>query len=132
MISDEKRTIIIEIMILKKENEILKRKNKKQIKFGFIDKLFYTILNNISQKVKEFITLIKPETVLKWQNNLIKKFWIFLSERTKAGRPVMLKKSYIELHIRINQPSEQGVKFPRSANTQYRAVPFPHLILVKN
>ncbi len=69
LISGKKKNIILEIMILKKENEILKRKNKKRIKFRFVDKLFYTILNNISKKVKKSITLIKPETVLKWKSN---------------------------------------------------------------
>ena len=39
------RDIIIENVILKKENKILKRKNKKRIKFGFFDRLFYTVLN---------------------------------------------------------------------------------------
>ena len=31
--------------------------------------------------------LIKPESVLRWQRNLIKKFWTFPSYKTRIGRP---------------------------------------------
>lgn len=33
------------------------------------------------------MTLIKPETVLKWQRNLIKKFWTFPYYKSRPGRP---------------------------------------------
>ena len=36
---------------------------------------------------KESVTLIKPETVLKWQRNLIRKFWTFRSDKPGMGRP---------------------------------------------
>ena len=91
----KRKDVIIENLVLRKELEIIKRKNKKRIKFKFIDKLFYTILNNISQKVKKYITLIKPETVLKWQSNLIKKFWTFPLGKSKVGRPIMLIKYFV-------------------------------------
>jgi len=66
--------IVIKNAILKKENEILKRKKKERIKFKFFDRLFYAVMCKLSEKAKEFITLIKPETALKWQRNLIRKF----------------------------------------------------------
>ncbi len=62
--------MIIENSILKKENEILKRKKKGRIKFSFFDRLFYSVVCKISEKAKGCVTLIKPETVLKWQRNL--------------------------------------------------------------
>ncbi len=49
--------------------------------------MFYAVFNKISQKVKEYITLIKPKTVLKWQSDLIKKFWTFASDKPQMGRP---------------------------------------------
>ena len=87
LFSGKKRDVVIENLILKKEITILKRKNKKRIRFKFIDKLFYAVFNKISYKLKECITLIKPETVLKWQRDLIKKFWAFPSKKAKVGRP---------------------------------------------
>ena len=85
------REIIIQNIILSKENEILKRRLKKRIRFKFVDKLFYSIFNKLSDKAKDYITLIKPETVLKWQKRLIKKFWTFVSDKPGIGRPPVSK-----------------------------------------
>ena len=49
--------------------------------------MIYTIFHKLSKKIREHITLIKPETVLKWQRILIKKLWTFNSEKSKGGRP---------------------------------------------
>ena len=38
--------------------------------FKYFDRLFYAVICKLSEKAKEFVTLIKPETVLKWQRNL--------------------------------------------------------------
>ena len=51
------------------------------------DRLIYTIFHKLSKKIREHITLIKPETILKWQRILIKKFWTYNSEKSKGGRP---------------------------------------------
>ncbi len=87
LFSGKNRDVIIENLILRKELGILKRKNRKRIKLRFRDRLFYSIFNKLSNKVKNYITLIKPETVLKWQRNLIKKFWTFPSSKGRMGRP---------------------------------------------
>lgn len=63
--------MVVENAILKKENEILKRKKKKRIKFNFSDRLFYTIICKLLEKATRFVTLIKPDTVLGWQRDLI-------------------------------------------------------------
>jgi len=55
--------IVIKNAILKKENEILKRKKTERIKFKFFDRLFYAVMCKLSEKAKEFVTLIKPETI---------------------------------------------------------------------
>ncbi len=72
-----RRTILSEIALLKKENEILLRKmGKKKVHFGFYDKLFLVVLNRAAD-IKRQLTLVKPETILSWQRNLIKRFWTF-------------------------------------------------------
>ena len=81
------RGIIIQNIVLHKENEILKRKLKRRIRFKFIDKLFYSVFSKLSDQVKNYITLIKPKTVLEWQRRLIKKFWTFASDKPRIGRP---------------------------------------------
>ncbi|MBC8185883.1 transposase [candidate division KSB1 bacterium] len=87
LISSKNRNIVIENAILKKENEILKRRKKQKLKFKFFDRLFYAVIFKLSTKAKEAVILVKPETVLKWHRNLIKRFWIFPSQKPKNGRP---------------------------------------------
>ncbi len=43
--------LVIKNMILRKENEILKRKMTKRIRFKFIDKLFYSVFYNFPVKL---------------------------------------------------------------------------------
>ena len=103
LFSARKMNIIIENTILKKENEILKRNNKKRISFLFFDRLFYTVLCQLSEKGKDFVSLIKPETVYKWQRNLIKGFWTFPSNKPRIGRPpvpVQIKELILEMKNR--------------------------------
>jgi hypothetical protein len=81
-----KRTIISEIALLKKENEILLRRfGKKRVQFGFFDKFFLVVLNRAAD-IKRQLTLVKPETVLSWQRTLIKRFWTFEHSPAKRGR----------------------------------------------
>jgi putative transposase len=81
-----KRTIISEIALLKKENEILLRGfGKKRVQFGFDDEFFLVVLNKAAD-IKDRLTLVKPETVLSWQRTLIKRLWTFPHSRTKRGR----------------------------------------------
>ena len=81
-----RRTILSEIALLKKENEILLRKmGKKKVHFGFYDKLFLVVLNRAAD-IKRQLTLVEPETILSWQRNLIKRFWTFEHSPAKRGR----------------------------------------------
>ena len=63
LFSKRHRDIIVENAILKKENEILKRKKKEKIKFLFFNRLFYAISCKLSERAKNIVTLIKP---VKW------------------------------------------------------------------
>lgn len=67
-IPKHKKDIIIENIILKKENEILKRKNKKRIKFKFSDRVFYAIYNKFSKIAAKFI-IGHLEKLLFFKNN---------------------------------------------------------------
>ena len=85
MCSERKLNIILENGILKKENEIIKRRNIKRIKFYFFDRLFYSVLCQLSEKAKDFVTLIKPETVLKRQRMMINQEILDLSIKQTEG-----------------------------------------------
>jgi hypothetical protein len=75
---------------LKKEIEILKRKRKKRVVTNHFDRLFFVILNKIAN-IKDHISIIKPETILRWQRNIIKQFWTNKSSGKRKGRKITSK-----------------------------------------
>jgi transposase InsO family protein len=76
--------------LYKKELEILKRQNqKKRLNIQYSDRLIFSILNRIGN-IKDILTIVKPETVLLWQKQLIKRFWTYKS-KNRAGRPPIKK-----------------------------------------
>jgi hypothetical protein len=80
------RTILSENALLKKENEILLRRlGKRRVQFDVYDKLFIVVLNRVDD-IKQWLTLVKPETLLYWQRTLLKRFWTFEHTPTKRGR----------------------------------------------
>ena len=89
-LSVAKKDILLWTLTVKKENTILLRSLKsrrKRANFGFADKVFYSIVKKLRGNVARHFTIVKPETVLKWTRNLIKRYWTFPSQETKRGRP---------------------------------------------
>ena len=82
-----KRQLLTRISILEKELEIYKRKqSNKRLKINQIDRIIFSLLNKI-MNIKDKISIVKPETLLKWQRQLIKSFWTFNSKKRQKGRP---------------------------------------------
>ncbi len=79
--------IMTEYALMKKENLILKRQSKNKIKFKQSDRIFYSLACKVSKKYKNSISLVQPETVLKWTRKLIKRYWTFKSDKKRPGRP---------------------------------------------
>jgi putative transposase len=76
--------------IITKENQILKRAlNKYQItnEFTNYDRLFFLKLLQTNKKLKQYITLVKPETILRKWKCLSKLRWSYFSPITREGRP---------------------------------------------
>jgi hypothetical protein len=81
-----KKALLLQISLLQKEIEILKRKQgKKRIKFQAFRPDYY-LYSKQSRRSQRTLTLVKPETVLRWQRQLIKHFWTFKSKK-RVGRP---------------------------------------------
>ncbi|OVE79576.1 hypothetical protein BVY01_02160 [bacterium I07] len=81
-----KKQLSIQNCLQKKEIEILLRQNqKKRQNIHHSDRIIISILNKI-ENIKDNISIVKPETVLRWQRDLIKKFWTF-NTNTRVGRP---------------------------------------------
>ena len=69
--------MLIQITVLQKEVDILKRNNKqKRLKIEKADRVILALINSISH-IKEKLTIVRPESLLRWQRGLIKSFWTF-------------------------------------------------------
>ena len=89
-LSATKKDILLLTLTVKKENTILLRSLKsrrKRAKFRFADKVFYSIVKMLRGNISCHFTIVKPETVLKWTRDLIKRYWTFPSQKKKRGRP---------------------------------------------
>jgi putative transposase len=80
-----KKSLLVENSLYKKEIEILKRQKKNHLKFNHSDRIVFSILNN-TVHLKDTISIVQPETILRWQRQLIIRFWTFKHPK-RGGRP---------------------------------------------
>ncbi len=73
-----------EILMLRKELQVLKRQVKKP-RFTAGDRLLFVALLKLSRPVIHRLITIKPATVLKWHRQLVARKWNFSTRR--VGRP---------------------------------------------
>ena len=89
-LSATKQDILLLTLTVKKENTILRRSLKsrrKRAKFRFADRVFYSIVERLRGNITRHFTIVKPETVVKWTRNLMKRYWRYPSQKKKRGRP---------------------------------------------
>jgi transposase InsO family protein len=72
---------------IEKEREILNRKKPERLSLKDSDRFFLSLIHRISGQAKNLVRIVEPETLLKWQRMLIRKFWTFGNKRKKPGRP---------------------------------------------
>ncbi len=73
-----------EILMLRKELQILKRQSKKP-RFSNWDRLFFISIFKANSKVIENIITIKPSTIIAWHRKLVQRKWDYSKKR--LGRP---------------------------------------------
>jgi hypothetical protein len=82
------KDLLIQITVLQKEVEILKRSNEqRRLRIKKADKVILAIMNSLFH-IKDKLSIIKPESVLRWQRELIKSFWTFKPKKP-PGRPAI-------------------------------------------
>jgi transposase InsO family protein len=78
------------MVLLKKENEIYRRHlnlQNKKLQFKKDDKFTLSILNALSRRAINHLTIVKPETILSWQRRFIKNFWSY-KHKTPGRKPI--------------------------------------------
>ena len=75
-----------EILMLRHQLNVLRRKSPKRVAVGNIDRLLFVGLYRFSPKVIDGLKILKPETVLRWHRTGFRAYWRWKS-RSCGGRP---------------------------------------------
>ena len=87
-----RRSLIVIILSLEKENEILKRHlnhSGKSLNTKRSERFILSVLLNIYGRITKHLCFVKPVTLLKWQRYFIRKHWTYKNPR--SGRPPLTK-----------------------------------------
>ena len=75
-----------EILTLHQQLNVLRRKSPKRLAFSNVDRLIFAGLYQITPRVLNALTIVEPETVIRWHRAGFRLFWRWKS-RCRSGRP---------------------------------------------
>ena len=75
-----------EILVLRHQLNVLRRKTPKRVAFGSIDRLVFAGLYRLAPGVLDALKILKPETVIRWHRSRFRACWRWKS-RARGGRP---------------------------------------------
>jgi transposase InsO family protein len=75
-----------EILVLRHQLNVLRRKSRKPVAFSNIDRLVFAGLYRIAPEVLNALKILKPETVIRWHRAGFRVYWRWKS-RPHGGRP---------------------------------------------
>lgn len=92
-----------EILMLRKEIQVLKRQLKKP-KFTIWDRLFFVTIFKANPKIIKNLITFKPSTVISWHRMLVKRKWDY--SNSKVGRPP-LTEEMIQLVLQMKSANKR-------------------------
>src|SRR5438445_13092169 len=75
-----------EILFLRHQLNVLRRKSPKRLAFGNIDRLVFAGLYRVAPGVLDALKILKPQTVIRWHRAGFRAYWRWRS-RPRGGRP---------------------------------------------
>jgi hypothetical protein len=75
-----------EIVVLRQQLNVLRRKSARRPAFSAFDRLFFAGLYRIAPEIKNALAIVRPETVIRWHRAGFRLFWRWKS-RPRSGRP---------------------------------------------
>src|SRR5262249_42328218 len=75
-----------EILVLRHQLNVLRRKSRKRLAFGNIDRLVFAGLYRVAPGVLDALKILKPQTVVRWHRAGFRAYWRWKS-RPRGGRP---------------------------------------------
>src|SRR6201998_1279751 len=90
----------IEILTLRHQVNVLRRKSPQRLTFTSIDRLVFAGLYRLAPGVLATLKIVRPETVIRWHRAGFRAYWRWKS-RPRSGRP----KTPLEVRQRIRKMS---------------------------
>ena len=81
-----KQRLEAEIVILRHQLNVLRRRMPSRARLTLIDRLIFVWLYRLRPSVMNAVTIVKPETVVRWHRKGFRLYWRWKS-RTRGGRP---------------------------------------------
>jgi hypothetical protein len=75
-----------EILVLRHQLNVLRRKSPKRLAFGNIDRLVFAGLYRLAPGVLDALKILKPQTVIRWHRTGFRAYWPGNHDRTVAGQ----------------------------------------------
>lgn len=97
------RRLAAEIVVLRHQVLVLKRKHRGQIKLNGLDRIILACLSRVVPAVRRAIVIVKPETLVCWHRKGFRAFWHWKSGAS-VGRPSV----HHELKFLIHQMAREN------------------------
>src|ERR1019366_720246 len=81
-------TLEAEILILRHQLNIQRRHLPKRLPFSAMDRLIFAGLYRLVPSILNALTIVKPETVVRWHRAGFRSYWRWKSRR-RGGRPTV-------------------------------------------
>src|SRR4051794_10237720 len=75
-----------EILALRHQLNVLRRRSPRRPVFTNFDRMIFVCLYRIAPRILHVLTIVEPETLIRWHRAGFRSFWRWRSRR-RAGRP---------------------------------------------
>src|SRR6202035_1472493 len=75
-----------EILVLRQQINVLRRNSPKRFVFGTFDRLVFVGLYRLVPRIVDALTIVRPETVVRWHRAGFRSVWRWKSRRSGGNR----------------------------------------------
>jgi hypothetical protein len=84
--SDLEKSLEAEILVLRHQVNVLRRRSSKQLAFSNLDRLIIAGLYAVAPRIQSALAIVEPQTVVRWHRAGFRLFWRWKSQ-SRSGRP---------------------------------------------
>jgi transposase InsO family protein len=100
-----RKSLEAEVITLRQQLNVLRRSAAKRPALSRFDRLLFVFLYRLVPSVLDAVTIVRPETVIRWHRAGFRAFWRWKSRARRAGRPqVPIELRQLILQVSIANP----------------------------